>query len=330
MPVGRGGGRGGGGYRTGVRAGGKGGTGQGGPRDEEYAVDEDDFDPEMNDAEEFDDSSDPDAANDELVQSVALPVSGAPLPPSDEPAKDADEYLRRVQWERMHLAETVEVEVEEKPRRKRPTNNRTSLLTRFEAPEIPEVLQHCAEWAEDVIAAFRDLRAQCDDLRQPGTDEVDAESVSMNVFSADVWHKRLLQDRPTTSLLGAQDVVSVHKLLNLIIDAISEAHDATTAAPTTDDGAGSAAAADEASAAAAGPFAPSSFLAEWAFAVLAFVEEPLVDDIQFNLQRLRRTCQNVIVAAHSRSEAGSCEFDSNAHAQATLLLTVVRDHFGQR
>ena len=33
---------------------------------------------------------------------ACLPVSGAPMPPSEGPPKDADEYLRQVQWERLH------------------------------------------------------------------------------------------------------------------------------------------------------------------------------------------------------------------------------------
>merc|ERR1712080_612012 len=96
---------------------------------------------------------------------------------------------------------------------------------------------------------------------------------------------------------------------------------------TSNDGDASAAATQELKGTAAGPFGPDSFLAEWMFAVLTFTEEPLVDDIQYNLQRLRRACQKAIVAAHSRKEAGNGEFDGKAHAQATLLLTIVREYF---
>lgn len=51
----------------------------------------------------------------QILQEACLPVSGAPLPPSEGPPKatlavdlgtrcwqDADEYLRQVQWERLH------------------------------------------------------------------------------------------------------------------------------------------------------------------------------------------------------------------------------------
>jgi len=295
----RGVGRGGAG-RSGGQGGGK---GRGGYGAASLGQEEDDFDPE-DDGDAPDDSSDEEAAHDELTLPVALPVSGGPLPPSDEPAKDADEYLRQVMWERMHLSETVDVDIVEKAPRRQQQNSKVSLLTAFNAPDIPEELQHCSEWAEDVLAAFRDLRGTCDEMRR-SEDEAAAESIDV-----DAWRERCLQERPSTSLLAMQDVVNLHRLLVVIIDSIVEAQDA-------------------AGESASGPFGPDSFWAEWAFATLTFVEEPLVDDVQYNLQRLRRTCQKAIVAAHARSEAGG-EFDRNAHAQTSVLLTVVREYFGQR
>lgn len=330
MPSGRGYSRGG---SRGCR-GGRGAAASWGPQleDNEHLQDEDDFDPDDIEA-EGDDSSDEDAANDELVQAVALPVSGGPLPPSDEPPKDADEYLRRVQWERMHLSDTVDVEVNEKPARKRKqqTNNRASLLTRFDAPDVPDELAHCSEWAEDAVSAFRDLRAKCDEMRQATVEA--GEEVAADSFNAEEWREQILSSRPTTSLLAMQDVVSIHRILVIVIDAVVEAQDAA-AAPAVSGAPGGASASEtapqEVSGSSDGPFGPGSFLADWAFAVLTFIEEPTVDDMQYNLQRLRRTCQKGIVAAHAKSETGSSVFDSNAHAQATLLLTVVREHFGQR
>merc|ERR1711988_1774336 len=103
-----------------------------------------------------------------------------------------------------------------------------------------------------------------------------------------------------------QDVVNLHRLVFAVIDSIVEAQDAAS------DGA-------------SGPFGPESFWPEWAFAVLSFVEEPLVDDVQYNLQRLRRACQKTIVNAHVQAEASGGTFDDFAHAQATLLLAVVRE-----
>jgi len=321
--MGRGGAGRGGGHRNGggLRQGPQGSPG-----------DEDGFDPAAA-AEEPEDEDDSDAAEDELAQKCALPVSGGPLPPSDEPPKDADEYLRRVMWERMHLSETVDVEVVEKPPRQRKNqSNRVSLLTKFDAPEIPEQLQHCAVWAEDVVAAFRDLRSKCADARESPLDD-DAAPENPD-FSADAWRAQFLQGRPTTSLLAMQDIVSLHKLFAVAVDAFVETQDAanTIASPDGDAKASGSQEAQEPPEAstAAGAFGPDSFLAEWVFAVLAFVDEPLVDDMMYQLQRLRRTCQKAIVASHARSEAGAGEADSKAHAQATLLLTVVREHFGQR
>merc|ERR1712232_569607 len=112
----------------------------------------------------------------------------------------------------------------------------------------------------------------------------------------------------------------MHSLLAAIIDSIVEDQDSLCGSADNTD-------ADKLL---QGPFGSGRFLADWAFSVLAFVEEPLVDDIQFNLQRLRRACQKSIVTAHTLAEAGTREFDNIAHAQATLLLVIVTEHFGQR
>merc|ERR1712070_743892 len=101
-----------------------------------------------------------------------------------------------------HLSETVDVEVVEKPARKRKQNNKVSLWSKFDVAEIPEERQHCAEWSEDVVAAFRDLRAKCDDVRQSlmdAGDEAAAESMSL---STDAWREQVLHERPSTSLLA--------------------------------------------------------------------------------------------------------------------------------
>merc|ERR1739848_705569 len=102
-------------------------------------------------------------------------------------------------------------------------------------------------------------------------------------------------------------------ILVIVIDALVESQDAANTAAANAEGASSEAAGQqEVGASADGPFGPESFLAEWVFAVLTFVEEPLVDDIQYNLQRLRRTCQKAITAADAQSKAGGGVVDSNA------------------
>lgn len=280
-----------------------------------------------------DESSDSDAANDELVQPVCLPVSGGPLAPTDEPPKDADEYLRRVQWERMHVPETVDVEVEERQlrRRKQRSSNRGSILARFDAPEVPEAIRHNSEWAEDVAAAFRDLRSRCQEMKQTRTQA--NEEDGSGSLSYDAWRGRCANELPSTALLASQDVVSIHHLLVAAIDAVVASHEALdvesggTTSPVAAHGEGQEATASNVL---RGRFGADSRLSQWAFSALAFVEEPLVDDMQYNLQRLRRVCQRGIASANERAEAGVESFDKRAHAEATLLLAIVTEVFGQR
>merc|ERR1712224_593053 len=129
------------------------------------------------------------------------------------------------------------------------------------------------------------------------------------------WREDHAQNRPCTAELASLDIVKMHRLLDVVCDAIVEGQRATSSA-TASTNAGAEDALDAGSVS-AGPFGPCSFMADWAFAVLAFVEEPLVDDVQFQLQRLRRACQKSIVSSRAAAEAGTREFDVIAHAQCS-------------
>mmetsp|Transcript_60165 Transcript_60165/g.130483 ORF Transcript_60165/g.130483 Transcript_60165/m.130483 type:complete len:282 (-) Transcript_60165:30-875(-) len=246
----------------------------------------------------IDDESDEEVADD-LLQQACLPVSGAPLPPGDEPAKDADEYLRRVQWERLHCAQVVDAEVEEqpRPRKRRPVfGTKGSLLKGF-GEEIPEALQPKREWAEDVAGAFRDLRTRCDELRRGYPGE------TQNI-TFEAWRQKL-KEQPRTELLAAQDFLSINQLVVVAVEAFIQKQE---------------------SAASGQPEGESGTLAEWVFAALAFVEEPLMDDIQYQLQRLRRGCVTAINAEKDIQESSP----TSRRAEASLLMALAGEVFGQR
>merc|ERR1719387_890150 len=103
----------------------------------------------------------------------------------------------------MHLSETVIApeEVANRPRKVR-QNPRGSLLARFAEPEIPEELRHSAVWAQDVAAAFRDLRARCEEERQ----QAEQRGETAAPFSVDIWQQKLSTDRPSMPMLAAQDL----------------------------------------------------------------------------------------------------------------------------
>lgn len=262
---------------------------------EEEEPDED----EEEECEEAEDDSDSDSDCDER-QPVCLPTLGDPLPPSEEPPKDADEYLRRVQWERMHCQEVVDVEVEERVRQRKPRETAPgSLLLDFGL--LSEDVGHCKEWAVDVVVAFRSLRARCAAARRAAEAAAALESLDR-----DAWRGRLRRpEGPSVELLASQDVLSHHRLLVVAVDALIRAREEGQSAFAV--------------------ATPRS--AEWAFAALAFVEEPLVDDMQYNLQRLRRVCQKAIVASRVEGDEGG--ISTASRAQASLLLVIATDVFGQ-
>lgn len=267
--------------------------------------------------------SDSDAADDELLQ-ACLPVSGKPLPPGDGPPKDADEYLRQVQWERMHCPEVVEADIEEKPPRprKRPglVGRNGGLLAHFGA-ELPEAARARREWVEDATAAFRDLRAH-NAVRS-------AEVAGEERLTFDAWREHCRVDRPSSELLLAQDFVSINQLFVVAVEQLVEAAAAATAVAAEAESATPAV--GPTISAAEGAFeADGGRLAEWAFSALLFVEEPLVDDIMYQLQRLRRTCQDALAAAHARGEPEEAATSLAIRGRAALLLTVVEEVFGQR
>jgi len=304
---------------------------------QDYDRQEDDDDHYDND--DADEEAEDSDSEGELLQEAALPVSGPPLPPSDEPAQDADEYLRRVQWERIHCQQIVTADVEEKPmRRKRAglVGKDGSLVSKFLGPNMPQEFVPRQEWASACALAFQALRDRCRRSDRVGVG-YDGKTDYPNGLSYDEWRVRISQGggRPSEDMLAVQDVLSVQRLLVVVVDAVVAATDGDV------DGDGDAAGADEAADGSAGAacvaFGPGSSLAEWTFAALAVVEEPLVDDVQYNLQRLRRSCVKVIAASAaalpaeiSRLADAIVSGINQSRAEASLILAIVTDVFGQR
>lgn len=268
-------------------------------------------------------NDDEDEADDELLQQACLPVSGAPIPPGDEPPQNADEYLRQVQWERLHCEGIVDVDVEVKPARKR--NNRSrqrgGLLDYFERSndKLPEDLQPCPEWAEDVSQVFRALRDRCLQLRSQSKNSEKSKRSGLLNMGYDAWRDRCKTLSPSTALLAPQDTVSLNHLVVVMVETWISHFD-----PESADNAGQTECAEtnktEVTA------LENQRVSQWVFAALAFVEEPLFDDIQYQLQRLRRACQRFIVKTHNETDGQEW---LDVRNQAAVLMAIVTKVFGQ-
>lgn len=330
----------------------------------------------------FVDDSDDEALDrdQQILQAKCLPVSGPPLPPGEGPAQSADEYLRQVQWERLQCPELMHCDVEEEeeqaPRRRKRHGliaRDRSLISAFDAPEVPTALRHCPEWGEDAALAFRSLQKRCREMRREAIGPVGlggSEGGARLDFEA--WRDCCCKaGRPNTAMLASQDFVSINQLMVVAVDALVAACDALTGgdAATPGDQAASVSTAQGGVPAEAGADGESTgidtvtfgdetdqgalggaeerldSLAEWAFAALAFLDEPLVDDVQYQLQRLRRACQRMCAglgaAADLSAEPGAVLREGDAAAQVagstrlhiarvSLLLVLVTDVFGQR
>jgi len=284
----------------------------------------------------MDESSD-DAAADrdqELQQEACLPVSGEPMPPTDRFPNDADEYLRQVQWERLHIPSTVDVDVSVKPPKQRKklgvVGGQGSLLAQFDVTDVPPEVGYCPEWAEDVAAAFQQLRLHCHQMR-----EAASARAAPSMLRFDDWRKHCEHSRPATQILAKQDFVSINHLVVVAVDALVDFYEHVSAsmahiAPVVEDDSRLAVVFD------AGKAQVLDQLCEWAFAALTFIETPLVDDTQYQLQRLRRTCKKIICDFHRNglikppSEGVSDQTSALPHAKVNLLLVIVTDVFNQR
>jgi len=280
-----------------------------------------------------DDSGDEAADRDlELLQEACLPVSGEPMPPTDEFPNDADAYLRQVQWERLHIPAIVDVDVPANPPKQRKkrgvVGSHGSLLVQIDVDDdVPPEVGYCPEWAEDVAAAFRQLRLHCDQVRE----EASASATPFRLPYAD-WRERCEHGRPATLVLAAQDFISINHLVVAAVDALVDfCEPVPDTAPTVED--------DTRASADAGKAQNAQVLdqlCEWAFAALAFIELPLIDDTQYQLQRLRRTCKKMVRDFHSNglaklsSEGLSDQACALPHAKVNLLLVIVTDVFNQR
>jgi len=294
---------------------------------------------EDDEEEEDESSADEQADRDmQLLQEACLPVSGAPMPPSEGPPQTADEYLRQVQWERLHVPEIVDVEVEDLPGKRRSNKKRGvggGLLARLNASEAHESdqVQFCSEWAEDVAVAFGEVRARCAEARE-GVPQSEQERLTFAV-----WRELRAKGRPSTSQLARQNFVSINRLISVVVEALVQAADAPSAPPPSakeeeeEEEEEEKAAQPAASNAGRAPLVADArrldCLVEWIFAALSFLELPLVDDIQFELQQLRRTCHKLLSAARDSAVEGDASRDA-ALARVSLLLVIVTQVFGQR
>jgi len=254
----------------------------------------------------------------QILQEACLPVSGAPMPPSEGPPKDADEYLRQVQWERLHCPEVVDVDVKERSSKRKvggPLTGRDGnggLLALFQAPAVPSRFLHSEAWAEDVASSFRHLRGQCQLARQS------AKQAKSLLYEE--WRRHVARDRPDFQLLAVQDFIGVNHLVVVAVDKLEADLESFQEAKGTSEA----------------NFLPGfdqkglNSASEWVFAALAFVEEPLVDDIQYQLQRLRRVCCRLAAAVDGADDGvdrdTTCAF---LHPRVALLLVIVADVFGQ-
>lgn len=271
----------------------------------------------------------------QLLQDPCLPVSGAPMPPGDGPPKDADEYLRQVQWERMHCPEVVDVEVVDLPAKKNRRQDRKGggLLSRIDAlaPHDEETPWCCDEWAEDVATSFRALRIRCEAARDDASEGDQAKTTLA------AWRQLCASGRPSFQDLARHDFVSLNRLVVVAIEALLQFQEEIKASHLR--------AVEETAEVPEvhfeeKPVAPELLtksapaldleridsVTEWVFAALAFVELPLIDDIQFQLQQLRRSCHRFLTL----TKAMPSGMGSAGLARANLLLVVVTRVFGQR
>lgn len=274
-----------------------------------------------------------DSEEDELRQPTCLPITGPPMAPSDAPPQDAYEYLRQVQYERMRCPQTVEVEVEERaPRRQKKTRGgrRSNIPERLSCGE--EDARHSPEWLVDAPAAFKLLRQRFASMRlaQRGEERGSVEGPPPLHTKVDTWRTRIAKgERPSAKLLPTQDFCSSNNLLTAAVDAFIAAHVKAEAEQGGDEEAQgdenenneSRNVAEARNCLDSDTFRTNT--SEWMFAALSFAQEPIVEDISCEMQRLRRTCLQLIAAGRERGEPNS------SYAPAALLHTIVTEVFGQ-
>lgn len=267
----------------------------------------------------------------QLLQDACLPVSGPPMPPSDIAPKDADEYLRQVQWERINLPEVVDVDVTDLPAQKnRRKRQGGGLLQRIEDhAEFEDDDRHCSEeWAADAAKAFRALREHCEVARV-------AKAQCPVKATMAKWRERCAAGRPSTDLLAAHDFLSINRLVTVAVESFVQFQEESKGSQTVEPAEVPEVPSEEvpATAALGAEAAPVAIdlerldaLTEWMFVALAFLEVPLQDEIQFQLQRLRRSCHRLLAQVEALPAAAS----SAGGCRAKLLLVVVTRVFGQR
>merc|ERR1712196_354468 len=100
---------------------------------------------EVDEEEEEEDEEEDESDDEDLKQVQALPVNGAPLPPTDNP-ENADEYLRMVRFEAMRLPDVAKADIVEKTSRRRPCGYTAKMAALGDVPSSS--LAPSKEWTQ--------------------------------------------------------------------------------------------------------------------------------------------------------------------------------------
>lgn len=244
---------------------------------------------------EEDEDYDEDDDDDEDLMPRALEVEDGPVPMDASQCTTADEYLRFVRAEAQQLPKTVTASVAAKPAK----GKVPWYAARLNALTTPASdLDPTQAWVQHAVTYFRTLKADVQSRAVAFAADEDAAAESPEHAAA----RRAAGAVPRTAdaWMACTDPLSTEALVAL--DHLGAVAAFTALTETM-------------------PGGDVSHLAPWAFGLLLRVEDPIDADVQHTMQCLRRVCE---------AKRPGLEKDEPAIAAVNLLLTVVREVYGQR
>ncbi|KAL1464138.1 hypothetical protein WDU94_003812 [Cyamophila willieti] len=234
-----------------------------------------------------------DSSSDECMEGVGKFIRIAPFNPKDidlsKPPTTGEEFLQRVILEKKSIkSKSVKID-----RSSAADQTDVSMEMTNKEPDVDRAKLPSIDWQNEQIQVFSDLRTKADGIKQDIVQgRLSIDMMDEHLFEEETYCEQLISTlQPTQSLLVKLNQVALDSLLEYLSDSLESGKSSITQ------------------------------LGRWIYAVMVYLESPLVPEMHHSLRTITKYCRSV------RSQTDLS--DEENLAALNLFITIISVYFGQ-
>uniref|UniRef100_A0A8D8XI07 Gem-associated protein 2 n=1 Tax=Cacopsylla melanoneura TaxID=428564 RepID=A0A8D8XI07_9HEMI len=234
-----------------------------------------------------------DSSNDECIEGAGKFIKIAAFNPKDidlsKPPTTGEEFLQRVILEKKSIkSKSVKID-----RSSAAGQNDVSMEVPNNEPDIDRAKLPSKDWQNEQIQVFTDLRTKADGIKQDIVQgRLSIDMIDHQLFEEEEYCDQLISThQPTQSLLSKLNQVSLDSLLEYLSESLESSKSTITQ------------------------------LGRWIYAVMVYLETPLVPEMHHSLRTIAKYCHSVRIQTDSS--------DEESLAALNLFITLISIYFGQ-